>query len=245
MGKLNEWRVVEEREIPLVGRQAEVYALARAIRSRQSRLILGLTGIGKTRLLEEALSRYHGPHSLLCAPGVLHELLVRLAEVLRCRIARYPTLSDATSIALKGAVLDALKAEPRPILLEDVEHADPRMYRFLQEAYHAPGNCLIVTARSRDRLGHLRKLLWDPREEISLKPLTPPECKKLFEAATSKFGLGSLDLQDFRHKVLMSARGNPGQILAMCRLAARREYQDGRHIKFLPLRMDVLPAFVG
>ena len=51
MGKLNEWRVVEEREIPLVGRQAEVYALARALRSRQSRLILGLTGIGKTRLL--------------------------------------------------------------------------------------------------------------------------------------------------------------------------------------------------
>jgi hypothetical protein len=30
----------------------------------------------------------------------------------------------------------------------------------------------------------------------------------------------------------------------MCRLAARPEYQNGRHIKFLPLRMDVLPAFV-
>ena len=119
------------------------------------------------------------------------------------------------------------------------------MYRFLQEVYHLPGNCLIVTARSRDCLGHLRKLLWDPREEISLKPLTPPECNKLFAAATSKFGLGSLDLEDFRHKVLMSARGNPGQILEMCRLAARPEYQNGRHIKFLPLRMDVLPAFVG
>lgn len=245
MGKLNEWRVVDKGEVPLVGRQAEVYALARAIRSRQSRLILGPTGIGKTRLLEEALSRYHGPHSLLCAPGVLHELLVRLAEVLRCRTARYPSLRDATSIALKGVVLDALRAEPRPVLLEDVEHADPRMYRFLQEVYHLPGNCLIVTARSRNCLGRLRRLLWDPREEISLKPLTLPECKKLFEAATSKFGLGSLDLEDFRHKVLASVRGNPGQILEMCRLAARPEYQNGRHIKFLPLRMDVLPAFVG
>ena len=245
MGKLNEWRVVEKGEVPLVDRQAEVYALARAIRSRQSRLILGPTGIGKTRLLEEALSHYHGPHSLLCAPGVLHELLVRLAEVLRCRTARYPSLRDATSIALKGVVLDALRAEPRPVLLEDVEHADPRMYRFLQEVYHLPGNCLIVTARSRDCLGHLRKLLWDPRDEISLKPLTPPECNRLFDAATSKFGLGSLDLEDFRHKVLASARGNPGQILEMCRLAARPEYQNGRHIKFLPLRMDVLPAFVG
>jgi hypothetical protein len=118
------------------------------------------------------------------------------------------------------------------------------MYRFLQGIYHLPGNCLIVTARSRDCLGHLRKLLWDPREEISPKPLTPPECKKLFEAAASSYGLGLLDLEEFRHKVLISARGNPGQILAMCRLAARPEYQNGRHIKFLPLRMDVLPAFV-
>ena len=245
MGKVTERRAVEERAVPLVGRQAEVQALARALRSRQSRLILGLSGIGKTRLLEEALSRHHGPYSLLRAPGVLHELLVRLAGVLRCRTARYPILRDATSIALKGLVLDALKAEPRPVLLEDVERADPRMYRFLQEVYHRPGNCLIVTARSRDCLGHLRKLLWDPREEISLKPLTPPECKKLFDAAAERFGLGSLDLEEFRRKVLLSACGNPGQILEMCRLAARPEYQYGRHIKFLPLRMDVLPAFVG
>lgn len=56
--------------------------------------------------------------------------------------------------------------------------------------------------------------------------------------------LESLDLDAFRRKVLTAARGNPGQILAMCRMAGRPEYQQGRHIKFLPLRMDALAAFV-
>jgi hypothetical protein len=44
--------------------------------------------------------------------------------------------------------------------------------------------------------------------------------------------------------VLAAAQGNPGQILTMCRLAGCPEYQDGRHIKFLPLRIDALTAFV-
>jgi hypothetical protein len=30
----------------------------------------------------------------------------------------------------------------------------------------------------------------------------------------------------------------------MCRLAARPEYRVGRRIRFLPLRMDMLPAFL-
>ena len=238
------WLLDEDGVIPMVGRRDEVRTLVHALRSRQSRLVLGVIGIGKTRLLKEALSRFHEPHLVFPAPGVLHELLVSLAEGLRCRIGRCLNLRNATSITLRGAVLEALKASPRPILVEDVEHADPRMYRFLQELYHLPGNCLIVTARSRDRLGYLRKLLWDPRDETALGPLTRAECSHLFEVAASVYKLRSLDLEEFRRKVLASARGNPGQILAMCRLAAQPEYQAGRHIKFLPLRMDVLPAFV-
>jgi hypothetical protein len=88
-------------------------------------------------------------------------------------------------------------------------------------------------------------LLWDPREEIRLRPLKRTEAAELFAAAVAAYKLNSLDLDDFRSQVLRSARGNPGQILAMCRLAARPEYRQGRHVKFLPLRMDVLPEFIG
>jgi hypothetical protein len=228
-----------EYTVPLVGRRAELDALANAIRLRQSRLVAGPPGIGKTRILVEALSLGHGPHLLLRAPGTLHALLARLAAMLHCRAAR------ATSSALKAGVLAALEAEPRPILLEDATDCDPRMYRFLRAVYHTPGSCLIATARSRAATGHLRKLLWDPREEICLKPLSRPEAGALFEAAAAAYNLSALDLEDFRNRTLTAARGNPGQILATCRLATRPEYRRGRRIKSLPLRMDALPSFLG
>ncbi len=177
------------------------------------------------------------------APAVLHDLLVSLAGELRCRIERCPVLKKATTVTLKGAVLESLKTRPRPILLEDVERADPHMYRFLQQIYHLPGNCLIVTARSHECLGYLRRLMWDPREEIAVEPLTPRESGHLFDLAAAAYRLYAIDLQQFRHKVLESARGNPGQILAMCRLAVLPQYRTAGRIKFLPLRIDVLPAF--
>lgn len=102
-----------------------------------------------------------------------------------------------------------------------------------------------MTARAREALGYVRRLLWDPREEIRLPPLKRSEAAGLFEAAAITYKLDSLDLDSFRRQVLRSARGNPGQIVTMCRLAARPEYRLGRHVKFPPLRMDTLPAFIG
>jgi hypothetical protein len=226
--------------VPLVGRAAELEAVASALRSRRSRLVTGPPGIGKTRILTEALARERAPHVFLHAPRTLHELLEQLAAILPCLgPGRTP------SAVLKAAVLPALRAEPRAILLDDAHECDPRMYRFLQAVYYAPGCCLIATARSRGSLGHLRKLLWDPREEVCLKPLGRVDAGALFDSTAAAYKLSELELDDFRKRTLAAARGNPGQIVAMCRLAARPEYQAGRHIKFLPVRMDALPSFLG
>jgi predicted ATPase len=142
-------------------------------------------------------------------------------------------------------VLNALCRAPRCVVLEDLHDADPRMYRFLQKLYYIPGVSLIVTATSRADLGFVRKLLWYPREEIILEPLSRAEAQWLFDEAVRRFGIESLKIDDFGRKVLAAAKGNPGQILAMCRMAARPEYQRGRYIKFLPLRMDMLSAFLS
>jgi hypothetical protein len=200
--------------------------------------------MGKTRLLQESLSIARQPYVYVEGPEVLHRLLVELAERLSCPAGRFGIVRNATSVALKPPVLDALRRLPRCLVLENIADADPRMYRFLQQVYYIPAVSLVVTAASRDHLGHLRKLLWDPREEIALKPLGRPEALSLFDVASRIYRLQSCDLDAFRAKVLTAAQGNPGQILTMCRMASRPEYQDGRHIKFLPLRIDALTAFV-
>jgi hypothetical protein len=230
--------------VPLLGRRDEVRTLADALRARKSCLIAGPKGIGKTRLIEESLSVSRQPSVCVERPQALHGLLVELAERLSCPAGRFGSVREATSIALKPSVLDALRRMPRCLVLEDVAGADPRMYRFLQQVHYIPAVCLIVTAAARDCLGHLRKLLWDPREEIALKPLTRPEALSLFDVASRMYRLQSFDLDAFRCKVLTAARGNPGQILTMCRMAGHPEYRRGRYIKFLPLRIDALMDFV-
>ena len=57
------------------------------------------------------------------------------------------------------------------------------------------------------------------------------------------FKLRQLDLDEFREKVLESARGNPGQIIEMCRLAAQPQYHAGRYIKFSAIRIDTVTKF--
>ena len=229
---------IRDLSVPLFGRQDELRTLATALRARTSCLIAGPIGIGKSRLLREALAAAEQPFVCLERAGVLHQLLTSLAEQLSCGTG------CLTSISLQARTLNALRTSPRCLILEDVARADPRMYRFLQHVYYLPGACLIVTSESRECLGHLRKLLWDPREQIVLRPLTGRDALSLFEAASANYRLESFDLDAFRCKVLTAARGNPGQILTMCRMAGRPEYQDGRHIKFLPLRMDTLTSFV-
>jgi AAA ATPase-like protein len=243
-GRVLESNAAKELAVPLVGRQEEVRALSSALRSRQSRLILGPPGIGKTRLIEESLSSAGQPFVWVERWPVLHDLLVELAEKLVDSSSGCPDFRRATTVGLKPLVLGALGKTPRCVVLEAVAPTEPRMYRFLRELYYIPGCCLMATARTRDSLGHLRKLLWDPREEIEVKPLTQRQSIKLFERACDAFSLESVDLHSFQEKVIDAALGNPGQILAMCRLAAQPEYRNGRRIKFAPLRIDVASAFV-
>ena len=224
------------RPLPFVGRQRELRELIAALRTGKPRLTVGPAGIGKKRLVEEALQAAEQPFVRVRAAGVLHELLAGLAAALGCSLPR------ATSPALKALVLNALCRAPQCVVLEDLHDADPRMYRFLQKLYYIPGVSLIVTATSRADLGFVRKLLWNPREEILVEPLSRAEAQLLFDEAVCAFGIESLKIDDFGRKVLAAAKGNPGQILAMCRMAARPEYQRGSYIKFLPLRMDMLSA---
>jgi hypothetical protein len=129
-------------------------------------------------------------------------------------------LAVQTSIHLKGLLWTAVESSPLPMMLDGIAGASFPTYRFLPRIYHTPGMALFAASRETFSLGALARLFWNPAKALYILPLPERDAKQLFEAATDHFNLRNLNLDEFRKKVLRSARGNPGQIIEMCRLAS-------------------------
>jgi hypothetical protein len=217
-------------------------------------LLLGPRGSGKTRLIQEALSGNRQVLYLAWEP-TLHTLLTAMARVLVAaghsdfgRRAKPGAdveswLKAQPSVHLRGLLWNSLEAAPVSIVLDGIAGAGFRTYRFLQRIYHTPGMALFASSRDAPGLGALARLFWNPEKVLHIPPLQERDAGKLFESAAGHFKLRHLELDEFRDKALESARGNPGQIIEMCRLAAQPQYQAGRYIKFTPLRIDTVIKF--
>jgi hypothetical protein len=149
-------------------------------------------------------------------------------------------LAAQTSLRLKGLLWNAVESSPVPMMLDGITGAGFPTYRFLQRIYHTRGMALFAASRDAVSLGALARLLWDRAMSLSIPPLSARDAEELFETAAGHFNLRHLGLDEFREKVLESARGNPGQIIEMCRLATQPQHHAGRHIKFSPLRIDTV-----
>ena len=244
---------------PLIGRSNELERLTGALRRREPLLIVGPGGSGKTALIRAAMDNRASSGDIVYVrfSANLHHLLVDLARcLLRTghksfrKIARLSEetekwLSHQTSIHLKGLIWTALEAEPRIIILDGIDGASFPMYRFLQRLYFAPGMAVFAASKDLRALGALGRLFWDPRRELQLGPLHNVEAERLFNLAVDEFGLGHLNVEEFKGNVLESAHGNPGQIIEMCRLASNPMYVSGKHIKFALLRIDAVMRFLA
>jgi hypothetical protein len=241
-----------------MGLAGEYHRLTSALRKRHPLLILGPAGSGKSALINTVLANLPAPHEVISIQPAsnLHHLLIDLARALLSsghrafrKLAATGSdvekwLSQQTSVHLRGILWTSLEAEPRVIILDGVVTAGFPLYRFLQRLYFIKGMTLIASTRDSLSLGALARLFWDPRNTIHLHPLSDADANRLFDLAIARFSLSHLDIEEFRHRALQAAKGNPGQLIEMCRFASNPMYVSGTHIKFAPLRIDVLMKFL-
>jgi hypothetical protein len=232
-------QVAMDHGLPMVGLAQERRRILSGIKNHESLLVLGPAGSGKTRLIASALAESGEQALTVECPQALRQLLIKLQRAL----FEQP-VAPQTSVRLKGVIWSALEAAPALIVLDDIRTASNPTYRFLQRLFYTKGMRLIAAARDRRCLQELVRLFWDPRFTVNVNPLTETESRRLFELAADSFRLRHLDLEDFRDRTLKVARGNPGQIVEMCRLAAQPQYVSGNRVKFAPLRIDAMVKFL-
>lgn len=230
-----------DRPVPLVGRQRELRRLQALLASGNRVLVLGPRGIGKSRLIAEAAAASGIEHVRIWAQGPPQELFRQLLPLLCPETFSPFSVRPLASQVLQARVLAALQSRPRWIWLDDPTPASALLYRFFQRVLWIPRCGLIVAAENRARLGALARLLYDPREEILLVPLSQADSAALLEHAIHAFGLGLHDSPaEFRLRTLEAAAGNPGRIVTLCRLAAQPQYWHGGRLMFAPLWIDTL-----
>lgn len=243
-----------ETGLPLIGLVGERKRLLEALRKGESLLLLGPRGCGKTAVIRSVIEALPAARDVIYIrySPTLHDLLISLTRKLVQSRHKYlqhvvskgsdseKWLSRQTSVHLKGLLWNALESEPKTIILDGVDGASHPTFRFLQRLYFAPGMVMFAAARDSVSLGALSRLFWHPEKVIHFKLLKGSDAEQLFDIAADRFSLGELDIHEFRHKVLESANGNPGQIVEMCRLAMNPQYVTGKYIKFAPLRIDAM-----
>jgi energy-coupling factor transporter ATP-binding protein EcfA2 len=249
-------RIGRAAALPLVGLSKERRRIEDAVRRGDSILMLGPAGSGKTALIKSIAAATPGAVYVEYS-RVLHDMLAKLTTALiEAHHPRLTTLvrngdspaqwaGGQTSVHLRGVLWSGLESSPCLLILDDIERSSFQAYRFFQRVYFSRGMRMIAIARDPVRLGEIRRLFWDPRQTIQMAPLSELEASTLFELAADHFGLREFDLDDFRPRVLDNAKGNPGQIVEMCRMAREPQYRSGKHILFAPLRIDLMARYLA
>jgi len=252
-------------------REPEARRLHAVFRQRESLVISGLAGAGKTALVAKVLSELPEDvaRSTFYVSGIdglqplLRALLRELYEVddpplrrqLHAEGIRNETfkawLRSLPTSRLKGTLYRSAESGRYWVIVDHIPpptHAVAKVLKELARMRNTPVY-LLARGQSQAEVGHVTDLYWGDKHRLSLGPLPEPAARALLESCIRRFGLVRLDLEGFREEVLRLSRQIPGTLIKMCALAAEPRYQYGAriktklvHIDCLMSRHDVLPV---
>ncbi|MGH9744368.1 MAG: hypothetical protein ACRD51_18655 [Candidatus Acidiferrum sp.] len=249
----------EQEFVPFVDRGAEEGRLHEAIRKRESLLIWGEPGAGKSALVRRAIStmpeRIAGrclyvsgagsPQSMLrsVAEGLVDDPLFRTKWRADTGGGSFPRWVQAqSSLRLRGLLYRAAGASQYWIFLEDMPAASHMLARIIKELMWNQKTPVYAIASSwtKRKLGHAAPLFWNDRLMLHVGPLSGNAARELLELAIKRFGLFRFELEGFREDILSFSGLMPGAIVRMCAAARDRHYHFEGRIKTRLLRVDYL-----
>lgn len=257
----------------LIGRESELRRLHSAFKKRKSQLIWGAPHSGKTFLFAKMLSELPQSERRKCicwtGPVTRRQLVEHLIQGLylagdplvkkkvsadrqnETTLSRW--ISDQSALRLRGILITAAEQGDYRFFLDHLPPVSHTLAQLLKEIMYRAKTPVYLSGQgySQAEIGDAWSLYWTDEYRIRLGPISEASGRKLVEACIQKFGLGSLDLTDFRDALLHLSGHLPGSIVKMCELAANPRYHYGDQVKLKLLHVDYLlsggriPSFEG
>ncbi len=250
-----------ERE-SLIGRNAELRRLREAIRKRQSLLIWGPADAGKTALVRSLIARLPARDAKSClywtgptsrrdlASELVHGLYLAGDPGVRKRVSADGEQQDSirrwlrrqSSGRLRNILISAAEKGRYLIFLDHFPPATHAMARLMKEIIWRCKTPVYLIARGNAPadIGQAWSIYFAPEYCLYLGALPEASARELLEISIRRFGLASLDLDEFREEVLRVSGHLPGCIVKMCELAANPRYRFGERIKVRLVHVDYL-----
>jgi len=251
-----------EEESPFLGREEEAARLRAAILQRESVLIAGPQGIGKTALVTHVLGELpcEARRRTLCVDGIeglqllLRELVKQLHRAgdstlhsqLRAERVRSNNfkgwLTQQSTSRLKGEIYRAAEKGLYTVFFDHLPPLTHAMAKVLRELVWMRNTPVYLVARGfgEEDAGHASSLYWANRQRLALGPLPEGAARELLDICIRRFGLAGMNLDGFCNEILKLSSGNPGAIVNMCRLASQSKYHYGSRIKTKLVYIDHL-----
>jgi hypothetical protein len=247
---------------PFFDREEERRRLGEAILHRESMLVCGPAGSGKTSLVAGVVNGL--PHAVACSTfyvsgidglqPLLRALLRKLYEVddpplrrqLHAEGIRNETfkawLRSLPTSRLKGTLYRSAESGRYWVIADHIPpptHAVAKVVKELARMRDTPVY-LLARGQTQAEVGHVTDLFWGDKHHLSLGPLPKPAARALLEYCIRRFGLVGLELEGFREEVLRLSGQVPGTLVKMCALAAEPRYQYGARIKTRLVHIDCM-----
>jgi hypothetical protein len=219
----------------LIVRDDERRALDELMRRKRNILIVGDEGVGKSAILENAISAGAVKNILYSKHSTtLKETLVNLVG----SVVGVKGLQKKNILTLKKSCYRLLEVNPEYVVLDHVAWVEPKFYAFL--TYMKERNIpFIIATRKPDKnnVGHLWMGLYD-YATMDIKNLDPTKTGRLVDHYATSFHLKIAAESDFKKDIFKISKGNPKVIKDLCQLARDEKYRLNGYVDVRLMELD-------
>ena len=229
------------------GRDKEIAELRERLWARESFVLHGSSGSGKTFLLQRVMQAF--PGALYCSdaasPQVVFQSLALALLASRDRFVRScfrnpRVVNTKSAISLRGIVLDAVRRGTYLVVLDHLRGPAAALSADARDLMFYGGTPVVAVARSAhmEDLGFLTPIFALRSERMRLGNFTCSQAMQFAEEVARRTQLQATNLPEFIERVVDLGQGSPGAIVRMLQMALRPKYRLDGYVKTSPLYID-------